>query len=402
MPLFPSWPDVVDVVPVPAGLVPPNKLVVEAGVVVLVAPVVAGADVVVVVLVAGAVVDAGFENKLVVVVAGVVELVEAALVVVGFRLNRLEVVVETAAGADVEVAEDAAGAVVVVVGKIDLVVSVVEDVGAVVVAGVAPAVVPKSGFCPVAGALEAGVLVPEVPAAGWALPNNDGVLPAADVPVGLDPKRLLAPAVVPLPDCDGAEVDAGVVDWPNRLVVPVEAAGFDPNKLLPVPAVLVASVGGASAGVVEPSPPKIGFAGVAWPAGVVEPNKDPPVLPKSPVPVEVVPDPDWEAVVAEVPCVEGAVVVAVVLFPKRLGVDVGVAAPEAGVEVLPNKPPPAGLLAPPNRLPPDDAPVVWPNNDVPDEGAEVEGVVVLVPVLPKRPPFWPVAVDVPPNTPPPV
>jgi hypothetical protein len=78
---------------------------------------------------------------------------------------------------------------------------------------------------------------------------------------------------------------------------------------------------------------------------------------------------------------EGAVVVAAgLLLPKRLGVPVGVAVPDAGVEVLPNRDP-AGLLAPPpNSDPPDDAPVVCvcPNIEVP-----VDGVVVL-PAFPKR------------------
>jgi hypothetical protein len=60
-------------------------------------------------------------------------------------------------------------------------------------------------------------------------------------------------------------VVAGVADCPNRppLVAP-EVVGLVP-RLAPnsAPAGLDASVGGAPAGVVDPSPPNSGFAGVA-------------------------------------------------------------------------------------------------------------------------------------------
>jgi hypothetical protein len=73
-------------------------------------------------------------------------------------------------------------------------------------------------------------------------------------------------------------------------------------------------------------------------------------------------------------------------LPKVPGVPVGVAVPDAGVDVLPNMLP-AGLAAPPpNNPPPAGALVVWPNIDGwPLEGAAVEGVVVA-PALPNRPP----------------
>jgi hypothetical protein len=132
--------------------------------------VVAGA-VVVAVVAAGAAVDAGLANKPPA-VAGVVELV-VAVVAAGFAPNRLPVVVVAAgavlAGAvppnrlGVAVADDAAGAVVVVAaGNSDLLAAGVESDGAPEVLGVAPAVTPKSGFAPVAGAVVAGVLAPVV------------------------------------------------------------------------------------------------------------------------------------------------------------------------------------------------------------------------------------------------
>jgi hypothetical protein len=127
---------------------------------------------------------------------------------------------------------------------------------------------------------------------------------------------------------------------------------------------------------------------------VVEPNREPPVLPpNSPPVVEVLPAADGAEVVADpkrppvgaawVPAA-GAAVVAAGLVPNRLGVPVGVAVPDAGVEVPPNRVP-AGLAAPPNSPPPDEAPAVWPKSDVPVEGAAVEGVVV-VPAFPNKPP----------------
>lgn len=159
--------------------------------------------------------------------------------------------------------------------------------------------------------------------------------------------------------CAGVVVAAGVVVCPNRLGVAAGAAGLaprpPPNRLVPLPAGLDASAGGAPAGVVEPRPPNKGFAGVAVapdaPVPVFpEENNEDPVLPKSPGPVEAVFAPGATAVVA-------AVVVAV-LFPNRLGVPVGVAVPDAGVEVLPNRFPPAGLLVLPNNPPAAGAPVV--------------------------------------------
>lgn len=73
--------------------------------------------------------------------------------------------------------------------------------------------------------------------------------------------------------------------------------------------------------------------------------------------------------------------------------------PDAGVELLPNMLP-AGLAPPPNRFPPDEAPVVCPKSDVPVAGAAVEGVVV-VPALPNKLPVWAVVAPAPPNKPPP-
>jgi hypothetical protein len=148
-----------------AGLAPPSGPV-EAG------AAVAGA-VVVAAVVEGAVVDAGLENKPPP-AAGVVELV-VAVVVAGFAPNRLPVVVDVAgavvAGAappnrlGVAVADDAAGAVVVVAdGNSDLLAAGVESAGAPEVVGVAPAAIPNSGFAPVAGAAVAGVLAPVVAA----------------------------------------------------------------------------------------------------------------------------------------------------------------------------------------------------------------------------------------------
>ena len=155
--------------------------------------------------------------------------------------------------------------------------------------------------------------------------------------------------------------------WPKRFpVLAAGAAGLAPRPPANIfPAGLEVSAGGAPAGVVEPRPPpNIGFAGVAWvPAapevGVAEPNIDaPPVLPNmppvvvgvAPEGVAVVPDPKRPPVVAlGVPAAGAAVVVAGLLLPKRLGVPVGVAVPDAGVEVLPNMFPVG--LAPPNRPP---------------------------------------------------
>jgi hypothetical protein len=148
------------------------------------------------------------------------------------------------------------------------------------------------------------------------------------------------------------------------------AAGLAPRPPLnKLPAAgLDVSAGGAPAGVVEPRPPNIGFAGVAWvPAapevGVAEPNIDaPPALPNNPPVVGVAPDPEGAAAVPDpkrplvVVLVAGAaVVVAGLLLPKRLGVPVGVAAPDAGVELLPNMFPVG--LALPNRELPVEAPV---------------------------------------------
>jgi hypothetical protein len=78
----------------------------------------------------------------------------------------------------------------------------------------------------------------------------------------------------------------------------------------------------------------------------------------------------------------GAAVAAAGLLPNKPDVPVGVAAPDAGVDVLPNKFP-AGFAAPPKMFPPAGALVVWPNIDVPLEGAAVAGVVVA-PALPNR------------------
>lgn len=109
------------------------------------------------------------------------------------------------------------------------------------------------------------------------------------------------PDIVGTPLADGAcvVVVAGVADCPNRPPVVVEgAAGFVP-RLAPNsdPTGLDASAGGAPAGVVEPSPPNSGFAGVACapvvPAtGVVEPNEEAPAFPKRAPVVAVVVTPD--------------------------------------------------------------------------------------------------------------
>jgi hypothetical protein len=212
----------------------------------------------------------------------------------------------------------------------------------------------------------------------------------------LGPNRPPAPAAGPLPGCDCAAPGAGVVFWPKRPpALAAGAAGLAPTPPANIfPAGLV-SAGGAPAGVVEPRPPNIGFAGVAWvPAapevGVAEPNIDapPPNIPPvvvgvAPEGVAAAPDPKRPPVVAlGVPAAGAAVVVAGLLLPKRLGVPVGVAVPDAGVEVLPNMFPVG--LAPPNR-PPVEPPAVWPNNDVPEAGAAVEGVVDA-PALPNKPP----------------
>lgn len=183
-------------------------------------------------------------------------------------------------------------------------------------------------------------------------------------------------AVVLLPGCDCAAVEAGVAFWPNKPpALEAGAAGLAPPKPPPnrPAAGFAVSAGGAPTGVVEPAPPNSGFAGVAWPlaapvVGVVEPNKpEPPVLPNNPPVVDVlpvpegavvVPDPKRLLVVAAGVLVVGAAVVVAGLLPNRLGVPEGVAVPEAGVEVLPNKPP-AGLEPPPpNKPPPVEAPVV--------------------------------------------
>lgn len=359
---------------VPAGFVPPNSPVVGAGVVVAALAVVAGAPVVVVVAV-GAVVDAGFANGALV-AAGVAELV-AAVEVAGFVPNKPEPTVAEVAGAALVGAvpkrpgaaavEEAAGAAVV---------------GAVVGAGTAPAVIPKSGFAPVCGTVVEGVVVPEVVGApNWAPLNSDGVPPVAGVWPSFGAKILLDPAPVPLPGCACVVVEAGVADCPNRLpVLAAGAAGLDPRAAPNrSPADLEAPVGGAPAGVVEPSPPNSGFAGVDCvpgvpAAGAVEPNIAPPVFTKSAPPVEGVAAPEGDAVVAD---------------PNRLPV-VAPCGPVAGtadvgVEELPNTGP-AGLPAPPNNPAPDEAPVVWPNIGVLVEGAEIDGVAVVV-ELPKRPPF---------------
>lgn len=81
---------------------------------------------------------------------------------------------------------------------------------------------------------------------------------------------------------------------------------------------------------------------------------------------------------------DGAAVVAAGLLPKRFVVPVGVAVPEAGVDVFPKKDP-AGLLAPPNNDPSVVPPAVCPKSEVPVEGAAVAGVVVE-PALPNSPP----------------
>jgi hypothetical protein len=80
----------------------------------------------------------------------------------------------------------------------------------------------------------------------------------------LGPKRPPV-AAAPLPDAGCVVVEAGVVVWPKRPpVAGAEAPGLapraPPNRL---PAGLEASAGGAPAGVVEPSAPNRGFAGVA-------------------------------------------------------------------------------------------------------------------------------------------
>ena len=141
---------------------------------------------------------------------------------------------------------------------------------------------------------------------------------------------------------------------------------------------------------------------------MAEPNREPPALPNSPPGAVVVPAAVWGAVVAppkRPPVVAawvvaaGAAGVAAVLLPNRPDVPEGVAAPEAGVEVLPNMFP-AGLAAPPNKPPPDEAPVVWPKSDVPVAGAADEGVVA-VPALPNNPPAGAGVAPAPPNKPPP-
>jgi hypothetical protein len=254
--LLPSWAGVPAVVP--AGLAPPNSPAAGAAVVV-------GAGV----PAAGAVVDAGFGNRLVA-AAGVDEL--GAAVAAGVMPNEMVPAVAELEGAVVvgaavlnklgaAAADEAAGAVVVWAAENkDLGAVVAEVVGAGVLEGVVPAVIPKSCFAPVAGAVEA---VPGAGAAGAAPLNSEGVPDAAGVVEGFGPKRPVVPAVAAFPGC---AVGAGF--WANIFpTVAAGAAGLDPrpapNKLTPVPAGLDVSAGGAPAGVVDPSPPNVVLAGVA-------------------------------------------------------------------------------------------------------------------------------------------
>lgn len=240
----------------------------------------------------------------------------------------------------VEVAEDAAG-VELVVPNNDFGAAAPEAAGADVVAVLVAGVVPKSDLVSVAGAVVVAGVVLEVVVAVAEAPPNRGV----DDAVLKSPPPVVAVVVL----LAGAAVEAGVEDWPKR--PPDVPDVVDPSPPNSEPAGLVASVGGAPAGVVEPRPENNGLAGVEVAAEVPEPNKLPPVFPNRPPVVDVVAPAAGAAVVvveAEGP-VAGVVDVAAGLLPNN--------PPAAGVEV-----PEAGVVEP-KRLPLGLD--IFPNNDPP-------------------------------------
>ena len=203
---------------------------------------------------AGAVVDAGLlPKRLGVDVAAGVEEAAAAVVVAGLVPNKVEVaVLEPAAAVVAGVVENNPGVAVVV-----------DEPGALVVA-----VAPNKGL--VAAGVDAVAVDVLVEAAGAedvrvAPPNSVGVVEA-----GAEVAGVAAPEAAVVVDVSaGLAPNKGVLDWPcvvaevdpKRVGVEVPVvAGLD--KLPKRPAVLVASVGGAPAGVVDPKLPKSGFAGV--------------------------------------------------------------------------------------------------------------------------------------------
>lgn len=364
---------------VPAGLEPNRPP--SVGIVVVVGAVVAAAPAAAGVLVVAGVTVAVLANRLEA-AAGAAELGVAVPVVAGFVPNKPP---DAAVDAGVPpnspeagAADEAASVVVVLgAGNRELVAVGVEVDGAAVAAGVAPVVAPVVAPNNGLVAAAAGVAAPDAGVV-VAAPNNDGV-PEAGAWAGLAPKSPLLPAVAPVVACGWAAVEAGVVVfWPKSPPAPAAgvAAGLAPRPAPPnrFAAGFEASAGGAPAGVVEPRVPKSGFAGVTWAppapaAGEPLPNRPAPAPapapppPKRPPVVGVVADAAGAALdtAPKRPpagvLVAGAAVVAAGFAPKRLGVPDGAAAPDAGVEVLPNMLP-AELLPPPNRFPPAAAPDV--------------------------------------------